>query len=54
MTISDSLNNRHDYNLIHLIYCKHLHQEHKKNHALVRQTATVQLLSKGRCDEHQS
>jgi len=54
MTIPDSLNNRHDDNLIHLIYLKHLHQKDKRNHTLVRQTATVQLLEKSRCDEHQS
>lgn len=28
--------------------------EHKRNHALVRQRAMVQLLLTGKCDEHQN
>lgn len=28
--------------------------EHKRNHALVRQGAMVQLLLTGKCDEHQN
>lgn len=53
MTISDSLNKRQDYNLIHLIYFIYIRSTRGTMPWLGRQ-ATVQLLLKGRCDEHQS